>query len=225
MLGRGIEAVGNAAGSPGVTSFGTGLRIGPQAANNAANIYRGAAQQMVDKTLGAQGMTPPGLDTAGMGAAEIGMASTDAALAATPAGLNTAGLGAAEIGAITAEAAAAPTAAVGAEALGSAAAGLGAAGTVLGTALPVVGAGLAIYGIGDAAGWWADGGSVQPGSAGDTGEVNGPGGPKDDMVPAMLSADEFVMPVGAVRYFGLDRLEKMRQKGLEFEKQAGIGRK
>jgi hypothetical protein len=43
-------------------------------------------------------------------------------------------------------------------------------------------------------GWWADGGGVTPGSSGQTGEVDGPGGPKDDEILAALS-DEFVMPV------------------------------
>lgn len=56
------------------------------------------------------------------------------------------------------------------------------------------------------------------------GEVSGPGGPKDDRVPALLSDGEFVMPVGAVQLFGVDRMEKMRQKGLAYEKQLGIGR-
>ena len=66
---------------------------------------------------------------------------------------------------------------------------------------------------------------VVPGARGRTGEVDGPGGPKDDLIPAMLSDGEYVMPIGAVKYFGLDKLEKMRMKGLEFEKQMGIGKK
>jgi hypothetical protein len=63
---------------------------------------------------------------------------------------------------------------------------------------------------------------VTPGAQQQTGEVAGPGGPKDDEINAMLSDGEFVMPVGAVKFFGLDRMEKMRQKGLEYEKQLGI---
>jgi hypothetical protein len=43
-------------------------------------------------------------------------------------------------------------------------------------------------------------------------------------VPALLSDGEFVMPIGAVKKFGLDRLEKMRQAGLEFEKTLGIAK-
>lgn len=66
---------------------------------------------------------------------------------------------------------------------------------------------------------------VRPGSTTrGGGKVSGPGGPKDDRVPALLSDGEFVLPVGTVRKFGLDKLEKMRQDGLQFEKQLGIGR-
>ena len=70
--------------------------------------------------------------------------------------------------------------------------------------------------------WWADGGDVTPGSQQQTGEVDGPGGPKDDEVMAALSDGEFVMPVGAVKYYGIKHLENMRQKGLAHEKQLGI---
>lgn len=66
---------------------------------------------------------------------------------------------------------------------------------------------------------------VRPGSTTRRGgKVAGPGGPKDDRVPALLSDGEFVMPVGTVKKYGLDKLEKMRQDGLQFEKQLGIGR-
>jgi hypothetical protein len=54
------------------------------------------------------------------------------------------------------------------------------------------------------------------------GAVHGKGGPKDDLIPAMLSNGEFVMPVGTVKKYGLDKLEKMRQDGLAFEKHLGI---
>jgi hypothetical protein len=74
-------------------------------------------------------------------------------------------------------------------------------------------------------GLFKDGGKVTPGSTSRRGgEVDGPGGPKDDRVPALLSDGEFVMPIGAVKKFGLDRLEKMRQAGLEFEKTLGIAK-
>ena len=77
----------------------------------------------------------------------------------------------------------------------------------------VVSAAMLAKTAGDALGWWADGG-----------EVDGPGGPKDDAIPAMLSDGEFVMPVGAVKKFGLAKLEKMRQEGLQFEQELGIRR-
>jgi hypothetical protein len=66
---------------------------------------------------------------------------------------------------------------------------------------------------------------VRPGATTQRGgKVSGPGGPKDDRVPALLSDGEFVLPVGTVRKYGLAKLEKMRQDGLQFEKQLGIGR-
>ena len=73
----------------------------------------------------------------------------------------------------------------------------------------------------------ADGGHIHPMSNHPRngihgGPVHGPGGPKDDLIPAMLSNGEFVMPVGTVKKYGLDKLEKMRQDGLAFEKHLGI---
>lgn len=95
-------------------------------------------------------------------------------------------------------------------------------GAALGTAMPWLGAAML---AGSALGLFKDGGKVTPGSTSRRGgEVDGPGGPKDDRVPALLSDGEFVMPIGAVKKFGLDRLEKMRQAGLEFEKQLGIAK-
>lgn len=96
------------------------------------------------------------------------------------------------------------------------------AGAALGAAMPWVGGAML---VGSALGLFKDGGKVTPGSTSRRGgEVDGPGGPKDDRVPALLSDGEFVMPIGAVKKFGLDRLEKMRQAGLEFEKQLGIAK-
>lgn len=95
-------------------------------------------------------------------------------------------------------------------------------GAALGAAMPYLGAAML---AGSALGLFKDGGKVTPGSTSRRGgEVDGPGGPKDDRVPALLSDGEFVMPVGAVKKFGLDRLEKMRQAGLEFEKTLGIAK-
>lgn len=96
------------------------------------------------------------------------------------------------------------------------------AGAALGAAMPWIGGAML---VGSALGLFKDGGKVTPGSTSRRGgEVDGPGGPKDDRVPALLSDGEFVMPVGAVKKFGLDRLEKMRQAGLEFEKHLGIAK-
>jgi hypothetical protein len=46
-----------------------------------------------------------------------------------------------------------------------------------------------------------------------SGLVSGPGGPKDDKVPAMLSDGEFVMSAGAVRKYGVETLEGMNAAG------------
>jgi hypothetical protein len=66
---------------------------------------------------------------------------------------------------------------------------------------------------------FAEGGTVAgraPGFEG--GDVEGPGGPEDDTVPAWLSDGEFVLNADAVRHFGLDRLHKMNNKGLEIRR-------
>lgn len=56
----------------------------------------------------------------------------------------------------------------------------------------------------------------------DGGPVDGPGGPRDDQVPAMLSDGEFVLNEGAVKHFGLSRLEKMNKVGLENQRARGL---
>jgi hypothetical protein len=43
------------------------------------------------------------------------------------------------------------------------------------------------------------------------GYVSGPGGPKSDMIPAMLSNGEFVMNAAATRHWGADRLHAMNK--------------
>lgn len=193
-LGKGVSYLGDKLGSTAMTDFGGGMQNAPGLKETATNL--------VDKALG---NTAPAANTAGMDA----LASTTAEEAASVAAEHAAG----DVAAQTAGEAVLEG---GAETLASS------LGSTLGTAIPVIGGGLALYSIGNAAGWWADGGEVEPGAVGQTGDVSGPGGPKDDMIPAMLSDGEFVMPVGAVKKFGLDKLEKMRQAGLEFEKQLGI---
>jgi hypothetical protein len=292
-IGKAAEMGGQAANSPTVQAFGRGLQMSPADAAARGELYKKAAEVQVDKAMGAEQLSGPNaelIDTttavptpgaeelaggaqqlAGPGVEEAAAAAAqDAALQATAEGATeaaaTEAAAAAATEAAAAEATAAAAAAEGTTALAASGAGMAGAAAV-GTAVPVLGAGLALYGIGNAAGWWADGGQVQPGGGGpppdpgsgsdrwkwadpawginqiahknnwwadggevtpgsqqQTGEVDGPGGPKDDEVMAALSDGEFVMPVGAVRLFGLDRMEKMRQKGLEHEKTLGISR-
>jgi len=56
----------------------------------------------------------------------------------------------------------------------------------------------------------------------DGGEVDGPGGPRDDAVPAMLSRGEFVLNEGAVKHFGLAKLTKMNEVGLKNQQARGL---
>ena len=44
------------------------------------------------------------------------------------------------------------------------------------------------------------------------GLVRGPGGPKDDLIPAWLSDREYVMPTEAVDYYGLPMMEMLRMR-------------
>lgn len=92
--------------------------------------------------------------------------------------------------------------------------------------------------------WWGDsnttptGGLVDTNTYGNVGEtmlaadggspetvpglVHGPGGPRDDMVPARLSRGEFVLNEGAVKHFGLAKLNKMNEVGLKNQAQRGL---
>lgn len=70
------------------------------------------------------------------------------------------------------------------------------------------------YGGQDLGGFFADGG-----------EVDGPGGPRDDRVPAMLSDGEFVLNEGAVKHFGLAKLKKMNEMGLQNQEARGLIRR
>ena len=65
----------------------------------------------------------------------------------------------------------------------------------------------------------ADGGPIN-GEAG--GDVHGPGTETSDSIPALLSDGEYVLNAEAVKHFGMDRLEKMNQVGLN--KRYGIKR-
>jgi hypothetical protein len=53
----------------------------------------------------------------------------------------------------------------------------------------------------------ADGGSIK--RLGRGGKVSGPGGPVDDMIPAMLSDGEYVIPADTVKAIGVKKLDKL----------------
>lgn len=184
------------------------------------------ASTLVNKasaTPAAYQMAVPGLTSSAPGSQAAMLAEQTGAFG-LPGLTSTASAGAgAGAGAATLGAEAAGT--LGAEAAGTALAAeagvAGAAGAAtLGAAVPVLG--LAML----ANEFFASGGNV-PAIGGRTrmmagraanpagGKVRGPGGPKDDKVPAWLSPGEFVMPVEAVHKYGLDRLESMRRKALE----------
>ncbi|WKN47153.1 phage tail tape measure protein [Nocardioides sp. Arc9.136] len=57
-------------------------------------------------------------------------------------------------------------------------------------------------------------GGLVPRKKADGGQVFGPGGPRDDMVPALLSNREYVMPVAAVDHYGLGFMEAIRARKL-----------
>jgi hypothetical protein len=195
--------------------------------NGYAQLYNAASDQ-VDGAMGNIG---------GLGDTAASTAGTDAAVGADAgaAGATTGGAGAGAAGAAAGADAAAgagttlgTAGAVGAgEAAGATAAGAAAADAAV-TAGAAEGAGaVAAEALPYLAVLAANGGSIQPpvtpGSNGTMGgTVEGPGGPKDDLIPAMLSHGEFVMPVGTVLKYGVDKLEKMRQEGLQHEAQLGI---
>lgn len=246
---KGINALGHATDSQGLGALGKGLNAG-SASSGAANAgppidAMATATQQVDKALpsitgaaadgGVGGASAAGAGSGAAGAAGAGSSAAGAAGAAgADAAASTAGAAIAD-SAATAAASSGATAAAGTGAATAGAAGaLGTAGAAIGAAMPWVGAALA---VGSALDLFADGGYVyakggpvseEDGEPMDRvdgehgGAVDGPGGPKDDKIPAWLSDGEFVMPVGAVQLFGVHRLEKMRQQGLEHERNSGM---
>lgn len=200
-----------------ITAFSTASKLVDKVAGKTVGGAPGGGQ-----LAAADQIAPVGGQAAVDAAAQSGLNAAQAgeALAASTDVAGAAGIDAAA-GAAAADAAAAGTAAA-AEGAAAAAGGAGALGAVS-AAVPWVGGALL---LGKALDLFADGGQVKPGIGRNTqrpagraanpdgGKVRGPGGPKDDMVPAWLSPGEFVMPVEAVRKYGLDRLESMRQKAL-----------
>lgn len=76
----------------------------------------------------------------------------------------------------------------------------------------------AVYGVGNLAGWWKDGGPVRKDME-SGGKVSGPGGPREDKVPAWLSDGEYVLPAKTVKAMGgtaaLDPIVKATNDGRE----------
>lgn len=56
----------------------------------------------------------------------------------------------------------------------------------------------------------------------DGGPIEGPGGPRDDKILIAASDGEFVLNEGAVKHFGLAKLHKMNEIGLQNQKSRGL---
>jgi hypothetical protein len=80
--------------------------------------------------------------------------------------------------------------------------------------------------------WYGGGGTVQgdaytagidaSGMYADGGAIRGPGGPRDDLIDIKASNGEFMLNEGAVRHFGLAKLEKMNEIGLQNQERRGL---
>jgi hypothetical protein len=81
-------------------------------------------------------------------------------------------------------------------------------GAALGAAMPYVGAAML---VGSALGLFRDGGIVNQRPYMSGGEIDGPGGPKDDLIATEIPEGAFVMPIGVVRKLGRKALEKMNE--------------
>jgi len=81
-------------------------------------------------------------------------------------------------------------------------------GAALGAAMPYLGAAML---AGSALGLFQDGGVVNQRPYMRGGEIDGPGGPKDDLIATEIPEGAFVMPIGVVRKLGRKALEKMNE--------------
>jgi hypothetical protein len=81
-------------------------------------------------------------------------------------------------------------------------------GAALGAAMPYLGAAML---AGSALGLFKDGGVVNQRPYMTGGEIDGPGGPKDDLIATEIPEGAFVMPIGVVRKLGRKALEKMNE--------------
>lgn len=165
-------------------------------ANMIGNISTGAAK-IADMT-GSQGMAETALNAAGASGTVADVGSQVGAIAAQNATIPGA-----------TEATVSALGAGGTEALG-AAAGTSPALASISTAVPWVAAAAA---VGSMLGLFADGGEVRkdmsPG-----GEVDGPGGPREDKVPIWASDGEYVINAKAVQAVGKENLDKINAIGL-----------
>jgi hypothetical protein len=81
-------------------------------------------------------------------------------------------------------------------------------GAALGAAMPYLGAAML---AGSALGLFKDGGVVNQRPYMRGGEIDGPGGPKDDLIATEIPEGAFVMPIGVVKKLGRKALEKMNE--------------
>jgi hypothetical protein len=81
-------------------------------------------------------------------------------------------------------------------------------GAALGAAMPYLGAAML---AGSALGLFKDGGVVNQRPYMSGGEIDGPGGPKDDLIATEIPEGAFVMPIGVVKKLGRKALEKMNE--------------
>ena len=164
----------------------------------------GKATGSADMTAFGQGMrlgkdAKPAIDAYSQAAAQVNSVLPPTAEMAA-ADLATGGLGGSTGAAAMAEG-------VGGAALEGAAASLG-GGAALGAAIPYLGAAML---AGSALGLFKDGGVVNQRPYMRGGEIDGPGGPKDDLIATEIPEGAFVMPIGVVKKLGRKALEKMNE--------------
>ena len=193
-------------GTPTPSNAGTvgqGLMRGREMAGTGVESL-GKATGSADMTAFGQGMrlgkeAQPAIDAYSQAAAQVNSILPPTAEMAA-ADLATGGLGGTTGAAAMAEGA-------GAAALEGAAASLG-GGAALGAAMPWLGGAML---VGSALGLFKDGGVVNQRPYMRGGEIDGPGGPKDDLIATEIPEGAFVMPIGVVKKLGRKALEKMNE--------------
>jgi hypothetical protein len=193
-------------GTPTPSNAGTvgqGLMRGREMAGTGVESL-GKATGSADMTAFGQGMrlgkeAQPAIDAYSQAAAQVNSILPPTAEMAA-ADLATGGLGGTTGAAAMAEGA-------GAAALEGAAASLG-GGAALGAAMPWLGGAML---VGSALGLFKEGGVVNQRPYMRGGEIDGPGGPKDDLIATEIPEGAFVMPIGVVKKLGRKALEKMNE--------------